>query len=424
MPDKRTSHLIIDSLRKGIPPHKGIEHYAVGYEKLLKDIAAYHFSAIGDGGIIRFVNGSWGAGKTHFFRLLRDGAFKNRCLVSSVELSAQSSTLDKFESVYAAIMKNIALPGYFEGDELYDVAPFRQVLQESLQYLAHGSDRRGDILSREDITRARQKLLSHQGIDIDFKKMVAHFWESSLMDSPEPASQEERREVILQWFCGEGSLAFHKKLFGVTKVITRDNAKTMLSSLSAFIKLSGYRGLVILFDEAEKSYSTISRLALKKAHNNLLSLINNVDTLRGLFLIYATTPDFFTDPKHGIAIYGALASRVGSLKNTQPRALDIIWNLDTVEFSLADYQQAGRMILSIYHSAYSDKTGLPSPEELDRWVADYEQSYSRFAGVRFWRVLVSGIVSHLDDRGDDRGDDQVRSAQEVYDDIMDRFREE
>jgi molybdopterin synthase sulfur carrier subunit len=31
----------------------------------------------------------------------------------------------------------------------------------------------------------------------------------------------------------------------------------------------------------------------------------------GLFLIYATTPDFFTDPKHGIVIYGALQGRIG-----------------------------------------------------------------------------------------------------------------
>jgi len=64
-------------------------------------------------------------------------------------------------------------------------------------------------------------------------------------------------------------------------------------------RLSGYQGLLIEFDEAEMAYSTMRKAALREAHNNLLSLINNIEMIPGLFLIYATTPDFFNDPKHG-----------------------------------------------------------------------------------------------------------------------------
>lgn len=37
-------------------------------------------------------------------------------------------------------------------------------------------------------------------------------------------------------------------------------------SLAEFIKLAGYQGLVILFDEAEMSYSVMRKSALKEAH--------------------------------------------------------------------------------------------------------------------------------------------------------------
>ena len=59
---------VIESLRKGIPPQRGVDLYSIGNEKLIEGIKKYHFSAMNKGGIIRFVSGSWGAGKTHFFR--------------------------------------------------------------------------------------------------------------------------------------------------------------------------------------------------------------------------------------------------------------------------------------------------------------------------------------------------------------------
>ena len=106
----------------------------------------------------------------------------------------------------------------------------------------------------------------------------------------------------------------------MNKVPNAQNAKLMLQSLAGFVRLSGYKGLVILFDEAEMTYSVLRKSALKDAHNNLLSLINNIELLSGLFLVYATTPDFYIHPKHGIQIYGALAGRIGKPESKPPRS--------------------------------------------------------------------------------------------------------
>ena len=68
---------VVESLRKGIPPQRGVELYSVGNEKLMEGIKKRHLDNITEQGIIRFVSGSWGAGKTHFFRQLREVAFQN-----------------------------------------------------------------------------------------------------------------------------------------------------------------------------------------------------------------------------------------------------------------------------------------------------------------------------------------------------------
>ena len=203
--------------------------------------------------------------------------------------------------------------------------------------------------------------MAEPSIDIDFKKMVQKYWETYLPESAEPSLREQTQAEILQWFSGEGSLGAFRKRFGVNKMVSKDTAKLLFQSLAGFVRLAGYRGLLILFDEAEQAYSIMRKSALRDAHNNLLSLINNIESMPGLFLIYATTPDFFTDPKHGIVIYGALQGRIGKPDERPPRALDTIWNLDAVITSPTDYQAAAQKIRHVYAAAYPEAAGqLPT----------------------------------------------------------------
>ncbi|WP_416673614.1 BREX system ATP-binding domain-containing protein [Egbenema bharatensis] len=378
-------------------------------------------SSIGEKGTIRFISGSWGAGKTHFFRLFREVSFENNCLVSNVQLNADDAALNKFERVFYSIIKNIATPSCFEEGSGSEIAPFGQVLKESLAFLSKGSTSTENGFSYEDFVKAREALMVDRSIDIDFRKMVEKYWETFLPESPDPAIQEQNRAEILQWFSGEGSKSFYSKRFGVNKIVSKDNAKLMLQSLAGFIKLAGYRGLVILFDEAEQAYSIMRKSSLKDAHNNLLSLINNIEALSGLFLIYATTPDFFNDPKHGIIIYGALSGRIGKPESRKPKALDKIWNFDEVSISLEDYQAAASKIRQVYTIAYPEaEAELPSNQKIKLFIKDLFSQHSEFAGVRFWRVMVTALVTCFDDCQEG----EERTVEEIYVNVMDRLREE
>lgn len=365
--------------------------------------------------------GSWGSGKTHFFRLLREVAFQNECLVSNVQLNADDAALNKFERVFYSIIRSISTPEYFSENSTSEMAPFGRVLQESLAYLATGSRLFSNIFSYEEYVKAREILMQDRSIDIDFKKMIQKYWETFLPEAPDIALQEQNRAEILQWFSGEGSVAMYRRRFEVNKIVNKDNAKIMLQSLAGFVRLSGYKGLVILFDEAEQAYSIMRKSSLRDAHNNLLSLINNIESLNGLFLIYATTPDFFTDPKHGIIIYGALQGRIGKPEQRKPRALDSIWNLDEVETDLSDYQTAAKKICSIYATAYPEAAAeLLSEPEIDAFVEKLFHIHPALSGVRFWRVLVTALIAHLDDYLEG----EIRTTETVYGDVMDRLRED
>lgn len=421
MDQKKVATQVVESLRKGIPPQRGVELYSVGNEKLMEGVRKFHLNGIADRGIIRFVSGSWGAGKTHFFRQLREAAFQGDCLVSNVELDNNSAALNKFQSVFAAIVRQIATPSYYAGHATQEAAPFGTVVRESLAWLAMGSRQIGDEIPYEQYTKATETLMADHGIDIDFKKMIQKYWETFLPEAPDPAAIEQARGEILQWFCGEGTVGTFRKRFGVSKIVSKDNAKLMLQSLAAFVRLSGYKGLLILFDEAEQAFSVMRRSALRDAHNNLLSLIANIESLPGLFVIYATTPDFYSDPKHGIVVYGALSGRIGKPEERHPRALDTIWNLDAVETKLEDYQNAAKKIRAVYAMAYpEDEAALPSESTVADKVAELFRIHPSLAAVRFWRLLVTAVISDFDDHMEG----EPRETEKLYDDVMDRLRED
>jgi hypothetical protein len=371
-------------------------------------------------GIIRFVNGSWGAGKTHFFRQVCSLAYDKGCLVSNVELGKDSATLNHFESVFAAIVKAITSKTAFGAEDDAGVSSFGCVLKEAAIVL--GGVAPADTLMPDALAAAREKLMRSTSIDIDFKKMTFKYWETFLTDSGDIANMEQSRGEILQWFTGEaGNTAAYRKKFDISKHVKRENAKELLRSLAAFIKLAGYKGLVILFDEAEASYSAMRKASLREAHNNLLALINTADELEGLFLIYATTPDFFNDPKHGIDVYGALAGRIGKPQDVHPRARHVIWNLDAIQTELADYQAAAVKLRQVYLDAYSDSEGaIPAAPAIEKCVRELKENYSEHAEISFWRVVVQGVIRLFDDCADGVA---PAAPAKVYDDIISRIRE-
>jgi hypothetical protein len=145
-------------------------------------------------------------------------------------------------------------------------------------------------------------------------------------------------------------------------------------------------------------------------------LINGVDESEGLFLVYATTPDFYTDPKHGIQNYGALASRIGKPSNTAPKPLDKIWDFDAVQPKAEQYREAALRVRDLYVAAYPDSADrLSSAKQMRTFVDELIALHPELSPVRFWRVLVASVVRRLD--LENQGE-TVPRTEELHDDIV------
>ena len=130
MPQKSAEEMV-ESLRKGVPPRRNVSRYAAGTD-FVKSVRKRHLDGGISSGKIRFVNGSWGAGKTHFFRLLREEAFDANLLVSTVELNAEQTPFNKFERVFYDIIRNVTSPRMYQDGKLSSALPFGEVLREAL----------------------------------------------------------------------------------------------------------------------------------------------------------------------------------------------------------------------------------------------------------------------------------------------------
>jgi hypothetical protein len=409
---------VIESLRTGIPPKRYVAAYSTGMEQFLQNVRKRHLESASTSGKIRFVSGSWGAGKTHFLRLLREQAFDARYLVSTVELNVDETPFNKFEQVFFDIIRNITSPEMYDEGDLSRAAPFAEVLRRALFKAPAGEE---EPVSHERFEEAKGRLFADDTIDIDFRRIVTQFWETYLAEGGDRATLENTRGRLLQWFAGEGTMSSYRPN-GVQKIVKRENARLMLQSLSRLATHVGYRGLVILFDEAEMSFSVMRKSNLKQAHNNLLHLINSIDESAGLVLVYAATPDFFIDERHGITIYGALAQRIGRPDDRPPRSLDRIWNLDAIETKLEDYSAAATKIRNIYMTAYPELgDDCVSEQHIRDYVAELVRVHPEYSHVSAWRVVVTGTIEALDATAE--GED-LKPAEQLHDDIMQRLRDQ
>ena len=410
---------VIESLRSGIPPRRFVSAYSVGNEQFLDDVCRRQLEGPSSRGKIRFLSGSWGAGKTHFLRLLREAAFDAGYLVATVELSVDQTPFNEFEQVFFAIARAISSPQMYREGDLRRALPFGEVLRRALL----GDHAAGDgAVSVERLQQAKEALFADDGIDVDFRRLVAQYWDTFLPDQGDPITVADTRAHLLQWFVGEGSVAGVRGTFQVQKTINRGNARLMLQSLSRFARHAGFRGLLVLFDEAEMAYSVMRRSNLKQAHNNLLHLINGIDESEGAILIYAATPDFFGDERYGVTAYGALAQRIGQPEYRPPRALDRVWNLDAIPTLPEHYADAAARIRAIYLRAEPwAAERLLTEQEVRERIAELVRVHPQYSHVSTWRVVVTGAVKELDRSAEGEAAPPV---ERLHKDIMAQLREQ
>src|SRR3990167_2127336 len=104
---------IIEGLRKGIVPREYVSFFSVGRQNWFKFVEEDldYFIANG-GGKVRFINGDYGDGKTHFMSVIKQLAL-DKNFASSFVVLTRDIPVHKFEIVYQEIV--LQLRGCFDG---------------------------------------------------------------------------------------------------------------------------------------------------------------------------------------------------------------------------------------------------------------------------------------------------------------------
>lgn len=284
---------IIEGLRKGLVPTDYVAFFTVGRQNWLKFVEEDldHFISEG-GGKVRFINGDYGDGKTHFMSVIRQLALQ-KSFASSFVVLTRDIPIHKFEIVYREIVSQ--LQGRFEGMGI------RSLIQHWVE------EQKRIAIDQKTLLDSLYQMAK---MDRSFANALIGLFQLS-HPSPEKKSDEMAsnfQEILYQWF--EGKKVAKKELakFHIFETLNKTNGKNFLQSLVTFLKLTNHKGLVLLFDELETVLGQSASIR-NTAYEAIRLLMDNTDHTGYLQLFFSLIPDVLLSEK-GFKSYDALWSRV------------------------------------------------------------------------------------------------------------------
>ena len=128
-------------------------------------------------------------------------------------------------------------------------------------------------------------------------------------------------ETVIGWLRGERVPAAELRKLSLTAKLGRHNARSMLLSLTRWLRLAGHRGLVLSVDLARLAVSRrppagmrdgyyYSKAAALDAYELVRQLIDGTDEFEGLLVAVLLPQDLVNDEARGLPAYSALRLRV------------------------------------------------------------------------------------------------------------------
>lgn len=294
--------LILQALGAGVVPRHGLRHIQVGraaeVAALIRDIDRI----ADDGAAIRFVIGEYGAGKSFFLNLIRLIALERRCVTIHADLAPDRrihATGGQARNLYAEAVRNLATRTRPDGGALQSVV--ERFVTECVQAAA------AEAKPVEAVIDARLSALQDEVGGYDYAAVLKAYWRGhETGDAALCAS-------ALRWLRGEYSTKTEARLaLGVRNIVDDSNVYDSIKLLAAFVRLAGYAGLLVVWDEMVNLYKLQSAQARNQNFEEILRVLN--DTLQGnvsgLGFIFGGTPEFLMDPRRGLYSYEALQSRL------------------------------------------------------------------------------------------------------------------
>lgn len=298
---KKVSTIIINSLGAGVVPRVGLEHIAVGREKELKSLLK-NLEDIAEGvAAFRFVIGNYGSGKSFLLQLIRNYAMEQGFVVTDADLSSErrlAGTNNEGLATYRELASRLATKTRPDGGALISILEgwINKIQQEVAKTGIRPHDDGFDDAVEEKIREVVQYIedLVH---GFDFGSVVVAYWRGYRLDD------DNLKNAALRWLRGEYSTKTEAKAaLGVRVIIDDDTWYDYIKLLAKFVAEIGYKGLLVLLDEAVNLYQISTTVTREKNYNRLLGIFNDTMQCKAehLGIVIAGTTKFLEDPDKGL----------------------------------------------------------------------------------------------------------------------------
>ena len=299
---QRDKDAILQALSAGVVPKTGLRHVQVGRAAEITAIVKDIDRLVDGGSAIRFVIGEYGAGKTFFLNLLRLIALEKKSVTIHADLAPDRrihASAGQARGLYAEAVRNMATRTKPEGGALQSIVE---------RFVSHAMKEAADAGKPvEDVIDARLAHLQEHVGGYDYATVLKAYWRGS------EDGDEILKASALRWLRGEYSTKTEaRQALGVRTIIDDGGVYDALKLLASFVKIAGYTGLLVVFDEMVNLYKLQSSQARNQNFEQILRMLNDVlqGTCGGIGFMLGGTPEFLMDTRRGLYSYAALQSRL------------------------------------------------------------------------------------------------------------------
>lgn len=379
---------VFESLRKGLVPERGIDTFAVGIEKQRGELHRQLELAGGGEGTIKFLRGGYGCGKTFMARLALLDAQELGFATSFVVVSDNDLKFHRFDDVYRKVMTELGTSSCPRG-ALSDILD-RWIARVEDALIAAGEDEDAAGFDEKVQQRLEADLASLTGGQApqDFIRVIQTIFRLKQEGEVSEAG------ALISWLCGSGNVAAaSKKAAGIKGDIGSRDALDYLRGVLEIVKAAGYKGLLIVIDEAE----TILRMRSDSRHkslNGIRQIADAAGSYPGMLWLFTGTPEFF-DTRHGVAGLEPLHRRISFSKQGSFASLRQP-QLELTPFDAERLRSVATRLRELYpsgtRSVLEERVSL---EFIDRLVAEVTKGFRGDVGV-VPRQFLREFVTQLD----------------------------
>ena len=386
---------LIEALRRGTVPERGLELFAVGVDRY-RGVLAEELDRIARGrAVLKAIRGEYGCGKSFMARWFQQQALLRGMAVAEVQISVNDTPLHRYETVYRRVLEGLRTPAWSRGAFRALLSGWLNSLEDEV--LARGVDEADEPRLRRAIGDLLEQRLAEVSATQPQFAAALRAYHQAVFDG-----ERALAEGLMAWLMGQPNVgASIKRAAGLRGDIDHRAALGFLRGLLTLLGQSGSPGLMLVLDEVE----TIQRAradSREKSLNALRQLIDELYSGRypGLYILITGTPAFF-EGAHGIRQLPPLAQRMEVSFPAQPR----FDNLRAVQlrlqaFDLEKLVEVGLKIRDLYPSQATERVLAKVDEsvirDLARGVVGQLGGKVGVAPRIFLKKLVAGLLDPVD----------------------------